>query len=155
VALVVLVAGCGSVAVTDELLAARGLRGERGGSLARVSRSLELSGPLNGVYSSLARTVRTPTKALFVPRVRTDMNKHFEDTRYYLKRASETAKKGIEEELEPVEERVRELAGKEEKPEPGRLEEIREDLSEIQERAEGEAKEAIGDARERLRELRD
>ena len=83
------------------------------------------------------------------------MNKHFKDTRYYLKRASETAKKGIEEELEPVEERVRELAGEDEEPEPGRLEEIREDLSEIQERAEGEAKEAIGDARERLRELRD
>ena len=36
------------------------------------------------------------------------MNKHFEDTQYYLKRAGETAKKGIAEELEPVEERVRE-----------------------------------------------
>jgi len=83
------------------------------------------------------------------------MNKHFEDARYYLKRAGETAKKGIAEELEPVEERVRELTGSEEEPEPGRLEEIRSDLEEIQERAEGEAKEAIGDAREKLRGLRD
>ncbi len=83
------------------------------------------------------------------------MNKHFEDARYYLKRAGETAKKGIAEELEPVEERVRELTGNEEEPEPGRLEEIRSDLEEIQERAEGEAKEAIGDAREKLRGLRD
>jgi len=83
------------------------------------------------------------------------MNKHFEDTRYYLKRAGETAKKGIEEELEPVEERVRELAGKDEEPDPGRLEEIREDLKDIQNRAEGEAKEAIGDAREKLRNLRE
>ncbi len=83
------------------------------------------------------------------------MNKHFEDTRYYLKRAGETAKKGITEELEPVEERVRELAGKEAEPEPGRLEEIREDLQDIQGRAEGEAKEAIGDAREKLQELRE
>jgi len=85
----------------------------------------------------------------------TDMNKHFEDTRYYLKRAGETAKKGITEELEPVEERVRELAGKEEEPDPGRLEEIREDLEEIQNRAEGEAKEAISDARGKLQTLRE
>lgn len=83
------------------------------------------------------------------------MNKHFEDTQYYLKRAGETAKKGIAEELEPVEERVRELTGAEEEPEPGRLEEVREDLHGLQERAEGEAKEAIGEARERLRELRE
>ena len=83
------------------------------------------------------------------------MNKHFEDTRYYLKRAGETAKKGITEELEPVEERVRELAGKEEEPDPGRLEEIREDLEEIQDRAEGEAKEAISDARGKLQTLRE
>jgi len=83
------------------------------------------------------------------------MNKHFEDARYYLKRAGETAKRGIAEELEPVEERVRELTGNEAEPEPGRLEDIRADLEDIQERAEGEAKEAIGDAREKLRDLRE
>jgi len=83
------------------------------------------------------------------------MNKHFEDTRYYLKRAGETAKRGISEELEPVRERVEELTGDEEEPEPGRVEKIREELADIQERAEGEAKEAIGEARERLDSIRE
>lgn len=81
------------------------------------------------------------------------MNKHFEDTKYYLKRATETAKRGVEEEIEPLQERVQDLVGDEEEgsePEPGRIEQLREDLSELQERAEGEAKEAIGEARERL-----
>ncbi|MFB6173940.1 MAG: hypothetical protein ABEI39_04785 [Halobacteriales archaeon] len=82
------------------------------------------------------------------------MNKHFEDTRYYLKRAGETAKRGIEEELEPIEERFRELTGREEEPEPGRLDAIREDLEALEERAEGEAREAIEDAREQLRAYR-
>ena len=82
------------------------------------------------------------------------MNRHFEDTRYYLKRAGETAKQGVTEELEPIEERVRELTGRETEPEPGRLEEVREDLRELQERAEGEAKTALGEARERLQQLR-
>jgi chaperonin cofactor prefoldin len=83
------------------------------------------------------------------------MNKHFEDTRYYVKRAGETAKKGISEELEPVEQRVKKLAGKEEEPEPGRLEELRADLKELQGRAEGEAKEAIGKAREKMETVRE
>jgi gas vesicle protein len=81
------------------------------------------------------------------------MNKHFEDTKYYLKRAAETAKRGVEEEIEPLQERVQDLVGdepEESEPEPGRIEQLREDLSELQERAEGEAKEAIGEARERL-----
>ena len=83
------------------------------------------------------------------------MNKHFEDTRYYIKRAGETAKKGISEELEPIEERVKKLTGQEEEPEPSRLEEIRADLKELQGRAEGEAKEAIGSAREKLQLVRE
>lgn len=78
------------------------------------------------------------------------MNRHFEDARYYLKRAGQTAKRGIAQELEPVEKRVRELTGREEEPEPGRLEEIRADLRDIERRAEGEAREAIANARERL-----
>lgn len=82
------------------------------------------------------------------------MNKHFEDTRYYIKRAGETAKRGIAEELEPIEERFKKLTGREEEPEPRRLDEIRADLKEIQGRAEGEAREAIGNARERLEAVR-
>jgi hypothetical protein len=83
------------------------------------------------------------------------MNKYFEDTRYYLKRAGETAKKGVQEELEPIEERVKELTGREEEPEPGRFEAVREDLKEIQGRAEGEAKEAIESARGKIKEYRE
>ncbi len=82
------------------------------------------------------------------------MNKHFEDTQYYLKRAGETAKRGVVEELEPIEERFKQLTGGEEEPEPGRLDEVREDLKEVQTKAEGEARKAIGDAREKLETYR-
>lgn len=83
------------------------------------------------------------------------MNKHFEDTIYYLKRAGETAKRGLSEELEPIQERVQELTNNgDEEPEPGRVEKIREDLKELGERTEGEAKEAIENAREKLEEYR-
>lgn len=78
------------------------------------------------------------------------MNKHFEDTRYYLKRAGETAKEGISEELEPLRERFESLTGGEEEPEPTRVEQLREDLASLGERAEGEAQEAIDNAREKL-----
>jgi len=78
------------------------------------------------------------------------MNRHFEDARYYLKRAGETAGKGLRVELEPVEARVRELTGAEEEPEPSRLEAVKTDLKALQERAEGEAETAIGQARAKL-----
>jgi hypothetical protein len=78
------------------------------------------------------------------------MNKHFEDARYYLVRAGEHAKKGVAEELAPVERRVRRLTGREPDPEPSRLERVREDLEVIETRAEGEAREAVGKARQRL-----
>jgi hypothetical protein len=82
------------------------------------------------------------------------MNKHFEDARYYLGRATEHAKEGLLEELEPVEDRFRELVGKEKEPEPGRLERIQSDLKEVESRAEGESKKAIRKARERISEYR-
>jgi hypothetical protein len=82
------------------------------------------------------------------------MNKHFEDARYYLKRAGETASKGLKEELEPVEARFRELTGREEEPEPNRLEAVKADLKALQEHAEGEAEQAIADARERIDDYR-
>ena len=79
------------------------------------------------------------------------MNKHFEDAKYYLKRAGETARAGISEELEPLKERVDDLVDREEAdPEPGRFDEVRADLEALQERAEGETREAIADARERI-----
>jgi len=82
------------------------------------------------------------------------MNKHFEDTRYYLTRAMETAARGVREELAPIEARFRELSGREEAPEPSRLAAIREELGVLEQRAEGEAKAAIAEARERLEAYR-
>jgi hypothetical protein len=82
------------------------------------------------------------------------MNRHFQDARYYLKRAGETATKGVKTELEPVRERFDELTGREDEPDPSRLDEVKTELREIQETAEGEAREAIGDAREKLDEYR-
>ncbi|MBX0324505.1 hypothetical protein EGH21_15860 [Halomicroarcula sp. F13] len=82
------------------------------------------------------------------------MNKHFEDARYYLKRAGETASKGVKEELEPVEQRFRELTGKESEPEPGRLDKVKTDLKDLQQNAEGEAEQAIADARSKIESYR-
>jgi hypothetical protein len=78
------------------------------------------------------------------------MNKHFEDSRYYLRRAARTAAKGLSEEIEAVEVRLRGLTGREAETESGRIEEIRTELDRLQGRAGGEAREAIGKARERL-----
>jgi hypothetical protein len=83
------------------------------------------------------------------------MNKHFEDAKYYLKRAGETAKAGVSEELAPLRERVDELIDREEEaPEPGRFDEVREELKTLQKKAEGETREAISDARERIEDYR-
>ncbi|MFC6733230.1 MULTISPECIES: hypothetical protein [unclassified Haladaptatus] len=82
------------------------------------------------------------------------MNKHFEDTQYYLKRASETAKRGVTEELSPVQEKFRSITGREEEPELSRIDEIREELRKLQDRAEGETREAIASARSRLDDYR-
>ena len=82
------------------------------------------------------------------------MNKHFEDTRYYLGRAKETAAQGLREEVAGIEQRFRELTGREGEPEPSRLDSIREDLQELEQRAEGEAREAIAEARAKLQEYR-
>jgi hypothetical protein len=82
------------------------------------------------------------------------MNKHFEDAQYYLKRAGETATKGVKEELEPLEERFRSLTGGEDEPKPSRLEELRADLKAVQAKAEGEATGAVRDAREKIADYR-
>ncbi|MFC5133889.1 MULTISPECIES: DUF7553 family protein [Haloferacaceae] len=84
------------------------------------------------------------------------MSKHFEDARYYLGRAAEHAKAGVNEELEPLQERVSKLVGDEpeEEPEPSRLEKLQADLKALEERAEGEAREAVGSARERVEAYR-
>lgn len=84
------------------------------------------------------------------------MSKHFEDARYYLKRAGEHTKLGVEETLEPAEARVREWAGwEEEEPEPSRVDAVLEDVKDLEGRAEGETREAFGKAREKIETYRD
>ncbi|GAA0525703.1 hypothetical protein SAMN04488066_102198 [Halorubrum aquaticum] len=84
------------------------------------------------------------------------MSKHFEDAKYYLGRAAEHAKAGVKEELEPLQERVSKLVGDEpeEEPEPSRLEKLQADLKDLEKRAEGEAREAVESARERVEAYR-
>jgi len=83
------------------------------------------------------------------------MAEHFEDARYYLGRAVEHAKAGVQEELEPVEQRVRELTGTEKAPDPSRLEALQADLKELEQRAEGEARKAVENAREQVKAFRE
>ena len=83
------------------------------------------------------------------------MANHFEDARYYMGRAVDHATAGVKEELESVEDRVRKLTGTEKEPEPGRLEKLQTDLKELEERAEGEAREAVESARGRLAAYRE
>lgn len=79
------------------------------------------------------------------------MNKHFEDARYYLKRAVETATEGVREELEPLEDRFKEMTGgADEEPDSGRLDSVQDDLRDLERRAEGEAREQIKKAREQI-----
>ncbi|SDX73797.1 DUF7553 family protein [Halopenitus persicus] len=83
------------------------------------------------------------------------MSKHFTDARYYLGRAVDHATAGVKEEVEPVAERARELAGIEEEPEPSRLEAIKADLIAAGERAAETAREAAASLRETVRGSRD
>ncbi|MFC7154512.1 hypothetical protein ACFQPA_03465 [Halomarina halobia] len=82
------------------------------------------------------------------------MNRHFEDAQYYLKRAGATAKKGVAREIEGVQARLQDLLGGDEEPEQSRIDQLRAELKELQESAEGEAKEAIAEARLRLDRVR-
>ena len=77
------------------------------------------------------------------------MNKHFEDTRYYVKRAGETMVRGVREELAPLVRRYEKLTGDDEEP-AGRLAELEAELWTVRERAETEAREMIGEARAKL-----
>jgi len=82
------------------------------------------------------------------------MNKHFEDAQYYLKRAGETAAKGISQEVGNIRDRFQTLVGGDEEPEAGRLDEFRADLDDLIEKAEGQTRERLEEARERIDEYR-
>ena len=54
-----------------------------------------------------------------------NMNRHFHDVRYYLRRAGEATAAGFGEELEPVRARLDSIRGREAEPEPGRFDRMR------------------------------
>ncbi|ADB61197.1 hypothetical protein Htur_2317 [Haloterrigena turkmenica DSM 5511] len=80
------------------------------------------------------------------------MNKHFHDSRYYLARSAEHAKLGLGETLTPYATRLRAAVGRDEEPEeePTRLEAVREELLDLERKAEAQAREAAGSARATL-----
>ncbi|MCY4730364.1 hypothetical protein KY092_07320 [Natronomonas gomsonensis] len=78
------------------------------------------------------------------------MNKHFQDTRYYLKRAGETTKAGVVEELKPVETRVRGFTVRESEPKPRRVDVVRAEIVGFGERAEDRTRTAIRTGRKKL-----
>lgn len=93
-----------------------------------------------------------------VPDILSDMNRHFSDARYYARRTAESTYDGLREELEPVVEealdRVYEYRGVERQAEPTRIEHLQAELDDLEERAEGEARDAIQTARQRLGAIR-
>ncbi|MXV60757.1 hypothetical protein GS429_01455 [Natronorubrum sp. JWXQ-INN-674] len=82
------------------------------------------------------------------------MNKHFDDSRYYLKRAGEHASLGVRETLEPYATRLRKLVGREAdpepEPEPARLETVVGELTALEQQATGRVRSVAGSARENL-----
>ena len=76
------------------------------------------------------------------------MNKHFEDSLYYAKRAGEHAKLGLVETTEPYATRLRERVGDEPEPDATRIEAVREDVTDLERRAAGQARERFERARE-------
>jgi len=86
------------------------------------------------------------------------MNRHFSDARYYARRTAESAYDGLREELEPVAQealdRYYDYRGIERPAEPSRLDQLQSELDELEGRAEGEAREVIQTARQRLGAIR-
>lgn len=77
------------------------------------------------------------------------MNKHFEDAWYYGKRASKHLTRGLREELEPVEYRVRKAMGRE-KEDLSRAERLRAGLKEREYEVERRARRAVRRARRKV-----
>ena len=77
------------------------------------------------------------------------MNKNFEDAWYYERRAAEHLYRGIREELEPVERRLREATGRE-KEEMTRTEKWRAEIVDAETRAGRRARDAVRRARSRV-----
>lgn len=77
------------------------------------------------------------------------MNRYFADTLYYLKRAVKTAKRGVTEEVEPVERKVRSMTGREQEKEPTRREKVVARADRVREQVARRAQRAVDRVRPR------
>jgi hypothetical protein len=83
------------------------------------------------------------------------MNRNFKDTKYYLRRAAETARAGVAEELKPVRERVSRLRGEDEEAESeGRITKVQSRATSGAQRAKGELETVVSRGRERAKSVR-
>jgi len=82
------------------------------------------------------------------------MNKHFQDTRYYLTRAFEHARLGVRESIHHGRGRVRTLIGREAEPE-SRIDRLRGAVAMQRARVDGQARTAIAGARSAVGERRE
>ena len=78
------------------------------------------------------------------------MNRHFEDAWYYARRAGKHLSRGVREELEPVEERVRSATGREKEAERTRAQQWRARLKAREYEVERRARRAMRQARDRV-----
>ena len=82
------------------------------------------------------------------------MNRHFDDARYYLRRAAKHLTAGVRKEMAPVERRVRKQLGRErEEPTSGR-ERLEAELRRTPRRVEVGGKKAVRRAKTRVRRYR-
>jgi len=82
------------------------------------------------------------------------MNAYFRDAQHHVEQATKNARDGIEKEVDELETRARKLVGKEKEPEPSRLEKFQQDLANAEKKAEGEARDALESARQRIADYR-
>ena len=82
------------------------------------------------------------------------MNRHFNDAKYYARRTGESLYTGLRQELEPYLDeaagRYYDYRGIERPTEPTRIEQLQLELDQLEERASGEAQEAVQSVRQRI-----
>ncbi|MBZ6493438.1 DUF7553 family protein [Natrinema longum] len=78
------------------------------------------------------------------------MNKHFDDSRYYLTRAADHARLGVSESLAAPVARVRTLLGREPEPAPSRVDGVLAAVTALETRATTRTRRTVGSLRERV-----
>lgn len=82
------------------------------------------------------------------------MNRHFTDAKYHISRTAENVKLGIKHTAENVESAFRRAVGREKEPEPSRIDLLKEEVRDLEQRAEGEAKDAYQTVQSKIESIR-